>query len=115
VHNLELLAVRGEAPAGKGSIPVLSNNNEPKMDLSVGRERGREAFSADLELAVQRIQTIEADFELLHQKYRSVEVARERVGNMEDGESNVNISREFMVEIEQEILAELLNKELWFS
>jgi hypothetical protein len=111
VHNLELLAAQGEPRTRKGSIPVRNKEPEEKM------AQDRDVYSADLERAVQRIETIEADFELLHQKYRNLGGAR--AGNVERREdeelNNGHISRELIVEIEQEILAELLNSELWYS
>jgi hypothetical protein len=118
VHNLELLAAQGESRTQKGSIPVRNKVPEEKMAQDVLAGGGdRDVYSADLERAVQRIETIEADFELLHQKYSSLEGAR--VGNVErredEGWNNGHMSRELIVEIEQEILAELLNSELWYS
>jgi hypothetical protein len=114
VHNLELLAAQGESRTQKGSIPA----REEKIAQDVVGGGDRDVYSADLERAVQRIETIEADFELLHQKYRSLGGAR--AGNMERREdegsnNNGHISRELIVEIEQEILAELLSSELWYS
>jgi hypothetical protein len=121
VHNLELLAAQGESRTQQGSIPARNNSlkeTEEKMAQDVPEGGGdRDVYSADLERAVQRIETIEADFELLHQKYRSLGGAR--AGNLErredEGWNNGQISRELVVQIEQEILAELLKSELWYS
>ncbi len=119
VHNLELLAAQGESRTEKSSIPVRNEEPDEKMAQDVVGGGDRDVYSADLERAVQRIETIEADFEVLHQKYRSLGGTRASPGNVErrevEGLNNGQISRELIVEIEQEILAELLNSELWYS
>jgi hypothetical protein len=117
VHNLELLAAQVEPRTQKGSIPA----REEKIAQDVVGGGDRDVYSADLERAVQRIETIEADFELLHQKYRSLGGAKASTVNVEterrevEGLNNGHISRELIVQIEQEIMAELLSSELWYS
>jgi hypothetical protein len=119
VHNPELLAAQGESRTQKSSIPARNKEPEEKIAKDVVGGGDRDVNSADLERAVQRIETIEADFELLHQKYRSLGGTRASPGIVErredEGSNNGHISRELIVEIEQEILAEMLNSELWYS
>ena len=91
-----------------------------RRDLDILGQGSRSAHSADLKLAVQRIQIIEADFELLHSKYSkgsaaATPVERARLVEEEGRGMMGKVSREMMVDIEQEILAELLSRELWLS
>jgi hypothetical protein len=125
IHNLELLAVRG-GDQNSTFRPRLDRSSEnPQMDALQRRQAavlnqhgGDAAHLPDLELAIQRIQIIEADFDLLHSKYNASKAVapspklwvREEVNG-----GALSLTKNLVAEIEQEILAELLNKELLFS
>ena len=127
IHNLELLAVRGDERSNSRREPLdhpegktLQDTEMRRRDLDILGQGSRSAHSADLQLAVQRIQIIEADFELLHSKYSkgsaaATPVERARLVEEEGRGMMGKVSREMMVDIEQEILAELLSRELWLS
>jgi hypothetical protein len=125
IHNLELLAVRGGDPNSTFRPRLESSSENPQVDalqrrqaLVLNQHGCNAAHLPDLELAVQRIQIIEADFDLLHSKYNTSKAVapspklwvREEVNGRA-----MSLSKDLVAEIEQEILAELLNKELLFS
>jgi hypothetical protein len=117
VADLELAVQRSRIKDSSENLQLDELQKEQRRQV-LGQNGGNVArHVSDLELAVQRIRIIEADFDLVHSKYNSKTFEtspRPRLREAEVDGGALTLSKNLVAEIEQEILAELINKELCF-